>query len=103
MDIFYGFVGVGGGKWRYFLGGWGWVNNRMGGWKCVEVYFGWLGVGRHFLWVSGSLWWWVEVYFGRVGAGGHFLWVSGGVWWWVEIYFGWVGPDVHFLWVSGGR
>ena len=49
----------------------------MGGRECVEVYFGWLGVGGHFFWVGGGGWryilggWgWVEVYFGWVGVGG---------------------------------
>ena len=42
MNIFYGQVGVGGGRWR-FLGRWSrWI----------------------FLWVSGNVWEWVEVYFG---------------------------------------
>ena len=36
----------------------------------MEVYFGWVGVGEHFLWVSGGGWGWVEVYFGWVGVGG---------------------------------
>ena len=36
----------------------------------MEVYFGWVGVGRHFLWVSESRWGSVETYFRSVGVGG---------------------------------
>ena len=38
------FLWVGGGEWRYILGGWGWV----------DIFYGWVGVGGHFLWVSGG-------------------------------------------------
>ena len=31
-------------EWRFFMGGWGWV----------EVYFGLVGVGGYFLWVVGG-------------------------------------------------
>ena len=37
--------------------GWGWVG-------VMEIYFEWVGVHGHFLWVSGGGWYWVEVYFG---------------------------------------
>ena len=50
MDIFYVCVGVSGGMF------WACV--------CVEVHFGWIGVGRHFLWVGESGWEWVEIYSG---------------------------------------
>ena len=46
----------------------------------MEVYFGWVGVGEYFLWVSGGRWGCVEVYFGWVEVGGHFVWVGGGGW-----------------------
>ena len=36
----------------------------------MEVYFGWVGVGRHFLWVSESRWGSVETYLGSVGVKG---------------------------------
>ena len=52
----------------------------MGWWGWVAVYFGWVGLGGHFLWVGEGEWDWVEVYFESVGVGGHFLWVSGGGW-----------------------
>ena len=42
MDIFH----VCRGKWRYVLGVC----------VCVEVHFGWIGVGRHFLLVGESGW-----------------------------------------------
>ena len=44
-----------------------------GGWGCVEVYFGCVGVDGHFLQVSGGGWEWLEVYFGWV-------WVSVDEW-----------------------
>ena len=61
----------------------------------MEVYFGWVGVAGHFLWVSGG--WW-EFLMGGLGCMG----VSGGIFlvdWsgltffmgrrgWVEVYFG---------------
>ena len=37
------------GGWTFFMGGW------------AEVYFRWVGVGGHFLWVSGGGCGWVEV------------------------------------------
>ena len=36
----------------------------MGGWGWVEVYFGWVRLDGHFLWVIGDRWGWVNVYFG---------------------------------------
>ena len=88
-------VGVGGDRWRYILGGWGWSFLWVGGgewglvdilwvsrgeWRLVEVYFGWEGVNEHFLWVS--------------GCGGSyilgrwtFLLVGTGGWRWLEAYF----------------
>ena len=53
MDIFYGWVGVGGGGLWYILGGCGWV----------DIFYGWMGVGEGIFWV-----------------GGQFLWVSGVGW-----------------------
>ena len=43
---------VGGGGWTFFMGGWGWV----------EVYLRWVGVGGHYLWVGGGIYW------GRIGV-----------------------------------
>ena len=40
----------------------------MGEWGWVEVYFGWVGVGGHFLWVGRNEWGWVEVYYGGWGG-----------------------------------
>ena len=50
------------------------------GWGYVEVYFGWVGVGGHFLWMDRNGWGWVEVYFQWVGVSGHLLWSGGGGW-----------------------
>ena len=55
-----------GGGWRYILGGHGWVNIfygqvGVGGgrWRFLGRWSRWI-----FLWVSGNVWEWVEVYFG---------------------------------------
>ena len=74
MKIFYGWVGVGRGRWRYILGGWEWVDIFYWWVGCVEVYFRRMGI-----FMGG--WGWMEVYFGWVVVDGHFLWVGGG-WWW---------------------
>ena len=42
----------------------------------------------------------MKLYFGWVGVGGHFLYVHRGGWVLVEVCFGWLGVDGHFLWVS---
>ena len=62
-----GIFWVNGGGWTFFMGGWG----------CVELHFGWMGVCGQFLWVSrcGSRYivgdrWWVDNLFGWVEAGG---------------------------------
>ena len=48
-----------------------------GGWGWVELYFGWVQVGAHFLLVSGGKWRWVEVYFVCVDLdGGDCEWVG---------------------------
>ena len=49
----------------------------------LEVYFGWMGVGGHFLWVvglGGGIFWVGGVY-------GHILWEGGGGWgiFWVDL------------------
>ena len=47
MDIFYGWVGVGGGELRYILGKWGWV----------MIFYGWVGADGgawRYIWVSES-------------------------------------------------
>ena len=51
----------------------------------LEVYFGWVGLGGHFLSVGGDKWW----------VGGGIFWVDRGGWTifmsergWVEMYFG---------------
>ena len=69
---------MGGGSWRYILGGLG----------LVEVYFKWLEVCRHLLWVGGGRWsmFWV------VWGGWTFLWVGGGRW--RYILGGWVRVDI---------
>ena len=64
----------------------------------MEVYFGNVGVGGHFLWVIGMGrgkqryilrgWKWVHIFYGWVGVGGGIIWVSGI---WVDICYGWVG------------
>ena len=46
----------------------------------MGLYFGWVRVGGHLLWVDGGGWWYVEVYFACVGMGGHFLWVGADGW-----------------------
>ena len=63
MVVYFGCVGKGG----YIF---------MGKWGLMDVYFGWVGVNGHFLWVGGDEWRWVEVYFGWVGMSGYFF-VSG--------------------------
>ena len=32
MDILYGWVGMGGGEWRYILSGWEWMGVSRGEW-----------------------------------------------------------------------
>ena len=61
---------MGGGGWKFLMGRWRWL----------EVYFGWVGVAGHFLWVGEGRWtffmggwWWV-------GVSGGIFWVGGGGW-----------------------
>ena len=54
----------------------------------MEVYFRWVEVGGHFLWVGGS--WWRYIL---------------GVWGCVDIFkgeWGWVGVSGGIFWVGGG-
>ena len=62
-----------------------------------------INVGGHFLLVvlreeGGG---WVEVYFGLVGLGKHYLRVSEGGWGWVGIFYGWVGMGGGIFLVGG--
>ena len=72
-------------EWTFLIGMWVWL----------EVYFGRVGLGGHFLSVGGDKW----------GVGGGIFWVDRGGWTifmsergWVEMYFGWEGLSGHFLW-----
>ena len=82
------------------------------------VFFGWLCVGGHFLWVDevgegifrvGVGRWTIFMgKWGGVGVSGGIFWVGGGGWtffmsgwWWVEVYFAWLGW-VEVSWVVGG-
>ena len=49
-------VQVGGwmGRWRDRLGGWGWIDFFVNGSRWVGVYFKWVNVSVHFLWVGGG-------------------------------------------------
>ena len=49
MNIFYGWVKVDAGGWRYIFGGWWWVDIFY---DCVEVG----GVNRGLFWMGGSVW-----------------------------------------------
>ena len=58
-----------GGRWKYLLGGLGWMN----------IFYGWVMVGGDIFWVGEGVWTffmgergWVEVYCGWVRVGGHF-------------------------------
>ena len=58
----------------------------LGGWRCADIFYGWVGVGGGIFWVVGDGWTFfmggwgrVEVYSGWAGVGGHFLWVGGGM------------------------
>ena len=51
-----GLVKMGGGRLRYILGGWGWMN----------IFYGWVGEGGGIFWED--------------GGGRTFLWVGGGGW-----------------------
>ena len=48
----------------------------------MEVYFGWVGLGGHFLWVGGGIFWLGGSGWERVKA--YFWWVEmgGGEWRW---------------------
>ena len=35
--------------------------DRWGGWRCMEYYFGWVGVGWKIFWVGGGGWSWVDM------------------------------------------
>ena len=72
--IFFMWVGMGGWKYNYILGGWGWLDIL---WGWVEVYFMWVGMGGHYLWVGGGRWSYilgdwglVNIFYGWVGVGG---------------------------------
>ena len=52
MDICYGWMEVGGGMWRYILRVWGWVDIFYGLVQMVGLYFSWVGVSGHFLWLG---------------------------------------------------
>ena len=49
----------------------------------MEVYFGWVGVGGHFLWVGGGI-----------------FWLGGGGWERVKAYFWWVEMVTRFSKIS---
>ena len=79
VDIFCGLARMGGGifwvvegKWKYILHEWTFFEGKWGWVVLVEIYFGCLGFGWSFLWMSGGTWGWVEVYFGWLGIGKHF-------------------------------
>ena len=77
--------GLGGNGWSMFWvsgGGWTFFVVR---WGCVEVYFGWMRVGGHFLWL-------VRV----AGVWRHIL----GGWEWA-FFNGWVGMGGGIFWVGG--
>ena len=70
----------------------------------LEVYFGWVKLGGHFLSVGGDKW--------GVGGGifwvdGLFLWVSGDGWKYILGERGWVNTFYevveYFLWVGGSE
>ena len=66
MELSGGIFWMGWGRWTFFLSGWGCVRVCEGifyvvvGWLdffyILEVYFGWVGVGSHFLRVVGGGW-----------------------------------------------
>ena len=67
----------------------------------LEVYFGWVEVGGHFLWLGGcEQGGGVKIYFGWAGVDEQFLWVSGDGWGWMEVYLGWIGLSgrSHSFW-----
>ena len=80
----------------------------------MEVYFGWIGVGGHFLWVGGGTFFiggWRDIFYGWVRVGGgrwtFFMdkwgYVSCG--WCSWTFFmgglGWMKVDGGIFWVSG--
>ena len=60
----------------------------------MEVYFEWVGVGGHFLWmggrvgVSGGIFW--------VNEGDEDLWLGGSGLWWLKVCFGWLEISSYF-------
>ena len=56
----------------------GWWRYILSGWRCVDICYGWLGVGGGLFWV--------------VWGGWTFLWVGGGRW--RYILGGWVRVDI---------
>ena len=85
-------------------GGIFWVSG--GGWTFFMDWWQWVGLGGHFLLVSGDVWERVDVYFGQMGGwtllwllvvGGGILWVSGGGWTFFMDWWGWVGLSGCFF------
>ena len=54
LNIFYGCVKVGGGK--FWVGAAGWIF-FLGRWGCVEVYFGWVNLFYWWTGMSGGIFW----------------------------------------------
>ena len=56
----------------------------------LEVYFGWVGVGGHFLWLGGC----------EQGGCKDIFWVGGGGWTIFMGEWGWLGVDGGIFWVG---
>ena len=100
MDIFYGWVAVGGGIFwlsgggrTFFMGELGGWRHILSEWECADIFYEWVVVAGGIFWLSGVRWTL------RVYGGGwtHIL----GEWGYVDIFYGWVGVGGGIFWVVG--
>ena len=68
----------------------------LGGWRCADIFYGWVGVGGGIFWVVGDGW----TFF--MGGWGGWRYILGGRGW-VDIFYGWVEVCFEGMGVSGGE
>ena len=79
------------------------------GWGYVEVYFGWVGVGGHLIWMGGTAWGYIlarwgkwTFFYGWVRVVRDKFWAGGGGWTFFMGEWGWMGVGGGIFWVGWG-
>ena len=75
LGTFYENMELGEGIFRVSVVGWTFF---IGGWRWLEVYFGWAGLDGQFLWVGGVFlggWGWMDIF----AAGWGWVEIGGGI------------------------